>query len=136
MTDVTTTEPRAEVALRRAVDAFNRGDIETWFSTYADDAVYRVAGNNLVSGSYRGKDEIKAFFQRLFEVTEGTMKVDVVDILGSDSRAVFIFHVTATRQGKSLDDTGAMAFRLNDESKFAESWLMYSHQAAYDEFFG
>jgi hypothetical protein len=28
-----------------------------------------------------------------------------------------------------------MAFRVNGDGKFAESWLMYSHQAEYDRFF-
>lgn len=139
MTDVKTTtdasESRGALALRRAIDAFNAGDFQTFFSLYADDAVYRVAGNNLVSGVHRGRDEIQRFFQRLGEVTEGTMNVEVLDVLGSDDRAVMIFRVTATRQGKSLDDTGTMAFRLNEEGKFVESWLLYSHQAAYDEFY-
>ncbi len=129
------TDARGLVAVRRAVDGFMAGDIGAFFAQYADDAVYRVAGDNLVGGVYRGMAEIQAFFGHLYAVTEGTMAVEIVDLLGSDSRAVMIFHVTAQRQGKSLDDTGTMAFRLNDEGKFAESWLLYSHQADYDAFF-
>lgn len=129
------TEPRGTVAVKRAMQAFGEGDIPTLVSYYDDDAVYRVAGNNQVSGAHRGRQEIERFFHRLAEVTEGTMQVDVLDLLGSDDRAVMIFRVRATRQGKTMDDTGTMAFRLNDEGKFAESWLMYSHQAYYDEFY-
>jgi ketosteroid isomerase-like protein len=130
------TEPRGLVALRHAIDAFNASDYPTFFTLFADDAVYRVAGDNLISGVYRGMEEVVSFFQRLGEVTEGTMEVDVIDALGSHERAVMIFHVTATRQGKKpLDDTGAMAFRLNDEGKLAEAWLLYSNQVAYDEFY-
>ena len=135
MSDTMQAKSRGAAAVRTAVEAFMDGDIETFFSMYTDDAVYRVAGDNLIGGVYRGKDEIRKFFQHLWEVTEGTMTVDIVDVLGSDNRAVMIFHVTAGRQGKHLDDTGTMAFRLNQEGKFVESWLMYSHQAAYDEFF-
>lgn len=139
MTDVQrttdTAEARGTVAVRQAMEAFRNGDFGTFFSLFAGDAVYRVAGNNQVSGVYRGMDEIQGFFQHLAEVTEGTMRVEDLDVLGSDDRAVMIFRVRATRQEKSLDDTGTMAFRLNDEGKFAETWLMYSHQAAYDEFY-
>ena len=141
MTDVSdmtgTAEPRGVATVRQAVASFTNGDLDAFFGTYADDAVYRVAGDNLVSGAYRGTAEIQAFYQRLMEVTEGTLAVEITDILGSDTRAVMIFHVTATRHDKAepLDDTGAMAFRLNDKGEFAESWLMYSDQAAYDVFY-
>jgi hypothetical protein len=63
------------------------------------------------------------------------MQVDVLDVLGGATRAAMVFRVRATRQGKSIDDTGTMAFRVNEDGKFAESWLMYSHQAEYDRFF-
>jgi ketosteroid isomerase-like protein len=137
VTDTTKVEPRGVAAVRRAIHAFMAGDFDTFFGLFDDGAVYRVAGNNLVSGVYQGLPEIQAFFQKLAEVTEGTLAVEVLDILGSDNRALMIFRVTATRQAKDkpLDDTGTMAFRLNGDAKFAESWLMYSHQAAYDEFY-
>jgi ketosteroid isomerase-like protein len=120
---------------RREVEAFDARDFETFFAQFADDTVYRVAGNNLVSGVYRGMGEVTAFFQHLLAVTEGTMQVDVLDVLGGPTCAAMVFRVRATRQGKSIDDTGTMAFRVNEDGKFAESWLMYSNQAEYDRFF-
>ena len=129
-------ESRGALAVRQAVEAYKAGDYAGFLSRYADDAVYRVAGTaNVIGGVYRGMAEIEAFFVRLGEVTGGTFDLDIVDVLGSYRRAVMIFHARASRDGRTLDDTGTMAFRLNDEGKFAESWLMYSDQAAYDEFF-
>ena len=45
------------------------------------------------------------------------------------------WRVTADRNGKSLDATGAMAFKVNAEGRYSESWFLYNDQRAYDAFY-
>ena len=47
----------------------------------ADDAVFRVAGDNIVSGTYRGTQGLRDYFIRLGQVTGGSMKIDVDELL-------------------------------------------------------
>jgi len=129
------TEHASTTRVREVIDAFMRGDLDAVLARMTDDAVYRVPGHNLVSGNYRGKQEIRDFFMRLFEVTGGTMRLGVDDVMGDDHHAVMFWTLTAERNGKSLDAHGAMAFKLDDEGKFTESWFLYSDQAAYDDFY-
>jgi ketosteroid isomerase-like protein len=116
-------------------EAFGRGDLDTVVGGYADDAVYRVGGDNVVSGSYRGHQEIRDFFIRLGEVTGGSMRFELEDALADDRHAVMIWRLSAERNGNSLDATGAMAFKIGEDGRFTESWFLYNDQRAYDEFY-
>src|SRR4030095_6370635 len=49
----------------RAFDAFPTGDVDTLRELTDQDAVWHTPGRNLVSGYYRGQDEILGFFARV-----------------------------------------------------------------------
>lgn len=121
--------------VRDLVDKIMAGDLEGALDAYSEQAIYRVGGNNLVSGSYRGRQEMRDFFIRLGEITEGTMRVGVEDVVADDNHAVMFWALTADRKGKHLDARGAMAFKIDDAGKFTESWFLYNDQVAYDAFF-
>ncbi len=126
--------PNATLVLS-LMDAVQAGDLETALGTCTDDAVYRVPGDNLVSGNYRGREAITGFFYKLMEITGGSMRLVMDDVIGADGHAVMFWHGTAERAGESLDSKGIMAFKVNDEGRFTESWFLYNDQRAYDEFY-
>jgi ketosteroid isomerase-like protein len=121
--------------LREVAAKLQGGDLEAFLDAYAEDGVYRVAGDNIVSGSFRGHDAIRDFFIHLMTVTEGSMKLEVKDVLADDGHAVLFWDLTVERQGKSLGASGAMAFRIDDDGKYSESWFLYDDQRAYDAFY-
>ena len=129
------TEHPNATKLRAAAAGLQRGDLEVFLDAYAEDAIYRVAGDNLVSGTFRGKDAIRAFFLNLIEVTEGTMRVEVSDVLADDEHVVMFWDLVVSRQGRSLEASGAMAFRVDADGKYSESWFLYDDQRAYDAFY-
>ncbi len=55
--------PNAD-AVRAAFDAQTRGDWDAVRGAFADDVVFHVAGDNRFSGTYRGKEEVFALFDR------------------------------------------------------------------------
>jgi ketosteroid isomerase-like protein len=122
--------------VRNVADAFIGGDLDALVNAYADDGLYRVPGRNLVSGNYRGHQEIADFFVHLATVTGGTMKLAIDDVIGTDGHAVMFWRLAAERGEKSLDAKGAMAFKIDDATrKITESWFMYSDQREYDWFY-
>ena len=126
-------EHPSTTTIRRLVDAVENGDLPGVMNSFTEDAVYRVPGNNLVTGTYRGRQEIQDFFLRLAEMTGGTFRVEMEDVIGTDGHAVMFWHLTAQRPGKSIDARGAMAFKLRDD-QVQESWFLYNDQQEYDEF--
>ena len=121
--------------VRELAAAFQTGDLDAVVGAYSDDCIYRVGGENLVSGTYVGHQQLKDFFIKLGEVTEGSMKLELEDTLADDHHAVMFWRLTAERQGKTLDANGGMAFKINDQGKFSESWFLYSDQREYDAFY-
>lgn len=124
-----------EQKVRDLATAFQAGDLDAVVGGYSEDCIYRVGGNNLVSGTYVGHQQLRDFFIHLGQVTEGTMRFELEDALGDDDHAVMFWKLTADRQGKHLDAEGGMAFKVDADGKFSESWFLYSDQRAYDAFY-
>jgi ketosteroid isomerase-like protein len=121
--------------LNAFIAAIQGGNLDAVLDAYAEDGIYRVAGDNVVSGSYQGREAIRDFFIHLMQVTEGTMRLQVQDTLADDEHAVMFWRVTAERHGNALDATGAMAFKVNADGQYSESWFLYNDQRAYDAFY-
>ncbi len=100
---------------------------------FADDTVWHVPGNSPLAGDYRGRDSVLAYFGKSVELTGGTLKVEVHDILANDEHGVALTHDTAQRGGKSLDDNAVQVFHIRD-GKVVETWFHPGDQATTDEF--
>jgi len=122
-----------EELLRRGFEAFGRGDMATIAELFADDVVWHAPGNNPLAGDYKGRDSVLTLFGKFAELSGGTLKVEVHDILANDEHGVALTHSTAQRGGKSLDDNGVQVFHIRDR-KAVESWFHPGDQAASDAF--
>lgn len=122
-----------EDLIRRAFDAFGKGDMETLGDVFADDAVFHVPGRSKISGDYKGKGEIFGFFGKLQELSGGTFKTEVHDVVANDEHVVALAPGTGEREGKRLSDNGVLVHHIKD-GKVAEVWLHAGDQYAGDEF--
>jgi ketosteroid isomerase-like protein len=52
---------------------------------------------------YQGQEEVFGFFGRLMELTNGTFRVESLDMLANDAGGVFVDRLTAERDGRRLD---------------------------------
>lgn len=124
-----------EDLVRRGYDAFMAGDMETLNELFADDIVWHAPGRNALSGDHRGKDAVFAVFAKLAELTGGTFKLEIHDVLANDEHVVVLARSTAERDGKRLDDNGVQVFHVSD-GKVTEQWLHPGDVYASDAFFG
>ena len=124
-----------EELVRRGYEAFGTGDMATLNELFADDIVWNAPGRNQLSGTYRGKDEVFANFQKVAELTGGSFKLDIHDVLANDDHAVVLIHSTGEREGKKLDDKGVQVFHIKG-GKVTEEWLHPGDTHANDEFWG
>ena len=123
-----------EELLRTGYDAFGKGDMDTIRSLFADDIVWHSPGKSPFAGDYRGVDAVLEQFGKVFELTGGTFKIEIHDILANDTHAVVLARATAERDGKRLDDKGVNVWHIKD-GKVTEQWLHAGDQYASDEFF-
>ncbi|MEP6815385.1 MAG: nuclear transport factor 2 family protein [Marmoricola sp.] len=119
--------------LRRGYAAYGSGDLDTINELFADDVVWHVAGRSPISGDYTGKEAVFGFFARLQELSDGTSKVDVHDLLANDEHGVVLVTESAARNGRSHEATATHVFHLSN-GKVTEFWDAQTDQYAADEF--
>lgn len=124
-----------EDLVRRGYAAFQSGDMATLNELLADDVVWHAPGRNQLSGDFRGREAVLATFQKTFELTDGSFKLDIHDVLANDAHVVVLVTATAQREGRSLDDNSVQVFEIAD-GKVAEQWLYPGDSYAGDEFWG
>ena len=126
------THPNEDL-VRKGFVAFQSGDMATLNELFADDLVWHSPGRSQLSGDYRGKAAVMAFFQKTVELTAGTFKLEIHDVLANDTHGVALVHATGEREGRTLDDDTVQVFHIVD-GKVTEQWLCPGDQAASDAF--
>lgn len=122
-----------EALLRKGYEAFSKGDLDTVRTIFADDIVWHVGGRSPLAGNYKGIDEVFGFFGKTIELSGGTLKLEIHDILANDEHAVALVSSRAERGGKRLADNGAHIFHVKD-GKVIEFWAHPQDAYADDEF--
>jgi uncharacterized protein len=110
--------------MRKGYEAFEKGDLDTIREQFSPDIVWHSGGDNALTGDYKGIDEVFGLFAKLFEMTGGTFKQDVHDILANDVHAVVLSHATASRpDGRTLDGDQVAVFHV-DGGRATEVWIV------------
>jgi hypothetical protein len=123
-----------EELIRRFHAAQSRGDAAVLMESLADDVVWHVPGKNLLSRDYNGKAEVAGFWGRVRELSAGTIRTELLDVLAGDEYAIALVRVHAEREGRSLGGQfQAFTYRIED-GKIAEFWFMVEDRYAVDAF--
>jgi ketosteroid isomerase-like protein len=102
------------VLVQRMVDAFSRGDLATVATHFASDATWQLPGIGQVAGTYTGPEQIVGFLAKAYELSGGTLALDLLTILGNDWGAVQVQRVTAKNNGRELDCVEVLAHHIVD----------------------
>ena len=116
------------VLISEGFEAFAKGDMDTVGRLLDDDISWHTAGTGVLSGDFRGKDAVVAYFGKLMELTEGTFHQEIHAILADDDHVVVL---TDNGQDKPRPFTGQTVFvwHLRD-GKAVECWDVPMDQAA------
>jgi len=108
------TEEHPNAALtRRLFAAFGR-DPKVIAAALARDVVWRVPGDTIMSGEYRGPREVVEFLRRTGTETEGTYRSRLHTVLADDEWGVAVYRAYGTRNGIELDVDQALVIRYGD----------------------
>jgi ketosteroid isomerase-like protein len=123
--------PNEEI-VRKGYAAFSTGDMEALAVLLAPDLVWHALGRNPLSGDYRGVDQSLGFLGRLVEMTGGTLRVEVHDVLANDQHGAALVRSHAERAGRTYDANEAHVFHIRD-GLVTEFWPLSSDQQALDD---
>jgi ketosteroid isomerase-like protein len=123
-----------EELVRRGYDAFARGDMDTLRELFDPEIVWHFPDRSPLAGDHRGTDAVLGFFGRTMELTAGTFRAELHDVVADDRHAVGMHLATGEREGRRLEDREVLVFHPRD-GKVVEVWQYIEDQYAYDEFF-
>jgi ketosteroid isomerase-like protein len=119
--------------VRKGYEAFAKGDIATLTELFAENVVWHVPGNMPFSGEHRGRQAVFAAFGRFAEVSGGTYRFELHDILANDEHAVALGRSTASRQGRQLSSLDIEVYHVSN-GKATEIWSFVQDVRKSEEF--
>ena len=120
-----------EAIARKFFAAADAGDFDTIMGIWSDDIVFHMPGNNVMSGTFKGKAEAGAMFARGGHIK---LRRELHDSMATDTHAVNLTRVSGDRDGKTYSWNGVAVMEIRD-GKVVEQWLIADDQAAVDALF-
>lgn len=123
-----------ENLIRDAFAAYARGDIEALRRDFlAEDVRWHFPGQSPLAGHHEGADRVVALFGRLGELSSGTHRLELHDVIANDEHVVALHATRAERAGRRLQINAAQVFHVRD-GKVTEAWTLHDDPDAVDEF--
>ena len=133
--DVPPVEPANAAVAREGFEAFTKGDLSILANQLDEKARYFFPGVSAIAGYHNGRDAILDFFASTFELTDGTLSVELLAILSDSSHGILLWRNTAYRKNEQLD--GQMLEILDVENGMVVSASFFSSDLpALDSFLG
>jgi ketosteroid isomerase-like protein len=117
----------------RIMDAFANKEGFKLRDCFAEDAIWHVPGDGVMSGTYRGRAEIFRFLARLPKLTDGTYRSTFIDALASEERGAGLYRARGEREGRSIDIDQLLLFTIRD-GVVTEVLALPSDPAAFEAF--
>jgi len=119
--------------IRRGYELFNSGNLEGLNALFHPDVVWHAGGRGRLSGDKRGRDATFAYFGQIGELSGGTFRAELHDVVANDEHVVGLHTDIAQREGRSLNIKEVLVFHLQD-GVIVEAWESYEDSQATDEF--
>jgi len=108
------TEDHPNAALtRRVFDAFGKNAMQI-SAALTRDIVWRVPGNTVMSGEYRGRRDVVEFLRRTGLETNGTYGSKLHTSLANDDWGLAVYRAWGRRFGVDLDIDQAFVIRFEE----------------------
>lgn len=121
-----------EEIVRGFYEAFERRDMEALQRLVHPNIVYHESGRHRLSGDYQGFDNVMEFFEKVGQLFEGNIEVEIHDVIAGDTHVVVLENMRLSRAGQSVETKAAAVAHVED-GRVTEMWELRENQQALDE---
>jgi ketosteroid isomerase-like protein len=132
MNDVKEADANAAL-IRNGYDAFASGDVQGALAAFAQDILWHIPGRGPLSRDYRGPAEVLGFFSHFMELSGGTFRIQVDDVLAKGERVVVLCTESAQRGGRSWSSPQVHVWTVRN-GRATVFWQYQGDQQTEDEF--
>jgi ketosteroid isomerase-like protein len=108
-----------EDMLRDAYAEFARGDLDEYLRYCTDDISFHVPGRSQVAGAYSRGQFVTPFIESVMELTSGTFRETVLDIVAHDRHGIVLVEHEFERRNRRYKYRSAHVYSIR-EGKLAE----------------
>jgi len=127
------TQPN-EDPIQAANSAFGRGDLGAMDQFFTANIAWHLAGTGPLAGEYHGVAQVMGLLGKMSELSGGTIRHELHDVLASNDHTVVLATVSAHRAGKQLQDNVVHVIHGSGDGQATEIWTTHSDPAAEAEF--
>ena len=121
--------------LEKIYSDFDHGKFESIMEACDPKITFNVPGKSTLAGKYDRSNFITSFLVKLKEISNGTFKTEVHDILANDRHAVVLASDTLTQSGQKSEYRTVHVWRFENGKPVA--WYEYPRDLyQYDAIFG
>ncbi|MDX6272159.1 MAG: uncharacterized protein QOD28_3382 [Acidobacteriota bacterium] len=126
--------PNVEL-IRKFYDARARGDRETLSALLDEDVAWHDPYPPPHGGDLRGAEAVfRDIFDRASELTGGTTRLWLHDVLANDVHAVALVNWSSTHKGRTMEGRELAVYHVHN-GRITEAWFYPEDKSASDEFF-
>lgn len=119
----------------QAVGLFNEGSLADAAAHFSADATFIAPGNSAVAGTYRGREGVARFFERLQRLGGDGFTVTPVEVLANDDHLVLFLRFSGGRGADKLDVTVAGFHSDHGADGWRRCTFLPDDMASFDRFF-
>ena len=101
--------------------AFGRSDVDGYLRPGTEDFSFDIPGRGAIAGWWLGKKGLYELAGKAMEVTGGSFREEVEDVLANDHHAIVLVRDQFTRDGQSREYRTAHVYDVRD-GKLAKCW--------------
>ena len=109
--------------LEKIYQNFAAGNLDAALSACAENCTFQLAGKSRLAGKYDRKTFASEYYVQLKEMSGGTFKTEVHEIMASDRHGMVLTTNRLTRQGKPVEYRSAHIWRF--EAGKPVAWYEY-----------
>ena len=110
-----------ERRVRQGYAAFVAGDTATLQELFHPGIIWHAQRLGQLGGDHVGWPAVADFFRRSMELTRGTFRVDLLEVMSNDNGAAAVVRSSGERDGLRLDDKQVHLFYL-ENNRVVEVW--------------
>lgn len=88
--------------IKRLITAIAARDRDGFAACLAPNVVLNVPGTTLISGTFRGLEEVMVALARVAEMSGESLRIRLHDALANDQHGIVMYDISAKRDGKDI----------------------------------